>query len=335
MNITNTLSVSLGLVLSATLLACSPSSNVVASLQPDEISGPPSQAPARSNRGLYTKAWQHGAADCKAEQGAAFEVYQHDARSYIFRQNKCHSYEAPFLYLLLGQDKVLLLDTGAATDTDKSGREIVSLVSAILDKQVNKLELLVIHSHSHSDHYGGDAAFINRPNTTVVGTKIAAVTQHFNFAQAASDQLALDLGGRKLTIINTPGHQEEAITVYDPDTDWLLTGDTLYPGLIYVKDWPAYKTSVARLHKFAQHQAVSAILGGHIEMKRRAGKYYEIGSRYQPKEAPLPISTRQLAGLHKWLQQDKKQERVFKGLVIKPMSALQKSLSNTARWLAN
>jgi hypothetical protein len=38
-----------------------------------------------------------------------------------------------------------------------------------------------------------------------------------------------------------PDNQEETISIYDHQTKWLMTGDTLYPGYIYVKDWQAYR----------------------------------------------------------------------------------------------
>jgi hypothetical protein len=42
----------------------------------------------------------------------SFQVHALDARTYILRQNKCHNFEAPFLYLLFGEHRALLLDPG-------------------------------------------------------------------------------------------------------------------------------------------------------------------------------------------------------------------------------
>ncbi|MCH2236210.1 MAG: MBL fold metallo-hydrolase, partial [Crocinitomicaceae bacterium] len=53
-----------------------------------------------------------------------------------------------------------------------------------------------------------------------------------------------DLGNRKLSIIPTPGHQNQAIIIYDAHTKWLLTRDSFYPGQIYIKDWQDYKLSI-------------------------------------------------------------------------------------------
>ena len=59
-------------------------------------------------------------------------------------------------------------------------------------------------------------------------------------------------------------------------TKWLLTGDTFYPGYLYVKDWNEYKNSIARLVSFSNTHEIDAILGAHVEMKNKAGEYYEL-----------------------------------------------------------
>ncbi len=58
-----------------------------------------------------------------------------------------------------------------------------------------------------------------------------------------------------------PGHQNQAITIYDPQTKWLLTGDSFYLRLIYIKDWDEYKPSINRLTEFSKSNKVSALLG--------------------------------------------------------------------------
>ena len=67
------------------------------------------EKPAPSS--LHQKQWIHGAANCDSDTDPAIEVFRFDRTSYILRQNKCLSYEAPFMYLLFGEDRTLLLDT--------------------------------------------------------------------------------------------------------------------------------------------------------------------------------------------------------------------------------
>jgi hydroxyacylglutathione hydrolase len=132
----------------------------------------------------------------------------------------------------------------------------------------------------------------------------------------------------------TPGHQEEAISVYDPRTKWLLTGDTFYPGYLYVKNWDDYKYSIARLVAFSKTREVQAVLGAHIEMQEAPGEFYPIGTLYQPHEARLALTPQDLAMLDSALQDaGNAKEIVFDKFIVAPLNMLQKMISNIARWI--
>ena len=170
-------------------------------------------------------------------------------------------------------------------------------------------------------------------NVEVVKTSASDVRSLFSFIDWPQGQKTIDLGGRKIVVIPTPGHQEEAISVYDHHTKWLMTGDTLYPGYIYVKNWQAYKDSIDRLTQFTKNNAVTAIMGAHIEKQKSPNSYFPIGSTYQPNEANLDLTVESLQLLNKELKHhNKPREIILDDFIIKPMSSLQKMLSNTARW---
>lgn len=277
--------------------------------------------------------WFHGSIDCAVNEDAAIDVYSHDETTFIFRQNKCLSFEAPFIYVLVGASKVLVLDTGA-TESPAEFPLFQTVQSAIGEETLATKEILIVHSHSHSDHYKGDSQFKGQPRATVVNPNGDDVQNFFGFREWPSGTVSLELGGRNLTVIPTPGHQEEAITIYDPQTKWLLTGDTVYPGYIYIKDWEDYKSSIARLVSFSGSHHVSAILGAHIEMTREPGKYYPIGTTFQPNEAALDLELQDLLKLNTALQEsDAEKELVFDKFIVAPMNLLQKAISNIARWL--
>lgn len=282
---------------------------------------------------LSKSSWIHGAANCDTDQNPAIDVYKHDEQSFIIRQNKCLNFEAPFIYVLVGKLKILVLDTGAL-----GGNATFSLYTELANilgkEQLASKKVLVVHSHSHGDHYQGDSHFDGQPNVTLIKTSATEVKQFLGFKQWPQGQKTIELGGRKITIMATPGHQEEAISIYDEQTKWLLTGDTLYPGYIYVKNWQKYRSSIARLTTFAHNNEVIAILGAHIEMKSQPGLYYAIGSTYQPNEAKLDLRVESLQRLNTQLNKtDQPDEIIFADFIIKPMSYFQKTLSNIARWL--
>jgi hydroxyacylglutathione hydrolase len=51
-------------------------------------------------------------------------------------------------------------------------------------------------------------------------------------------------------------------------TGILLTGDSVYPGWLYVTDFPAFKASIHRLAAFTEGKAISHVQGNHIEQIR-------------------------------------------------------------------
>jgi glyoxylase-like metal-dependent hydrolase (beta-lactamase superfamily II) len=292
-----------------------------------------SPEPALQRESVLAKnGWNHGSIDCAVNEDAAIDVYSHDETTFILRQNKCLSFEAPFIYVLVGASKVLVLDTGA-TESPSDFPLYQTVQSVVGEETMATKEVLIVHSHSHSDHYKGDLQFKGKPGATLVNPSGDDVKNFFGFREWPSGNVRIELGGRKLTVIPTPGHQEDAITIYDPQTKWLLTGDTVYPGYIYIKDWEDYKRSIARLVSFSASHDVSAILGAHIEMTREPGEYYPIGTTFQPNEAALDLKLEDLLKLNAELQEsDEEKELVFDKFIVAPMSGLQKAISNIARW---
>ena len=231
----------------------------------------------------FPSAWIHGSADCGLNQDPAFQVHAADADTFIFRQNKCHTFEAPFLYLLRGTERALLLDTGAFGSPVGALRQVVApLVPA-------SMPLVVAHTHSHGDHAFADSQFVHRPNTTLVPPTLAGVQGFFGLPDWPAGTATLDLGERRLEIVPAPGHEPSHLVIYDEKTKTLLTGDTLYPGLLVIKDRAAYRATAARLRKFAEGSAIDHVLGAHVEMKRFQRELYDVGTTFQPDEHVLQL----------------------------------------------
>jgi glyoxylase-like metal-dependent hydrolase (beta-lactamase superfamily II) len=74
-----------------------------------------------------------------------------------------------------------------------------------------------------------------------------------------------DLGGRTIEVIATPGHTPDSISLLDRANGLLFTGDTYYPGTIYLfspeTDLEAYAASVRRLARLAPN--LKLVLGAH------------------------------------------------------------------------
>jgi glyoxylase-like metal-dependent hydrolase (beta-lactamase superfamily II) len=251
--------------------------------------------------GTFPASWIAGGPACPGEP--QFQVHAYNPDFYIVRQSLCTDFEAPFLYLIFGSQRAILFDTGAGGVP--AGNKIREIRDAWLAAHgMSSIPLVVAHLHSHGDHTAGDGQFIGQPNTTVVGTSVSAVQNFFGFTSWPTQRVEFDLGGRVLDILAIPGHQSAHIAVYDRHTGILLTGDSLYPGRLYVSgatgqgNWDIYKASMQRLVDFAGTRPITWVLGTHIEMSTTPGDDYSTGVTYHPSEHVLQLTLRHLIELN-------------------------------------
>src|SRR4030042_2785960 len=166
---------------------------------------------------LENQEWIHGSENCDTNHDPLIQIVQYNRNTWILRQNICVDYEAPFMFLFLGNNKAILFDTGATKSDSlfplyKKVRQL--LLDATGDQDLS-IELIVTHTHSHSDHIAADLQFIGKPNITVVGTKLSDVVNFFNIQNWPSTIVAYNLGNRNLQIIPVPGHEQTSIAIYD------------------------------------------------------------------------------------------------------------------------
>lgn len=239
--------------------------------------------------------WSSGSADCAARPGPALEAHRYDERTIILREGLCTTFEAPFMYLLIGGSRALLIDSGDVADPGK-----VPLAQTVLDllpgDGAQKLPLLVVHTHRHLDHRAGDAQLAGLAHTQVAGFDLDSVKQLYQLPHWPEGSAQLDLGGRIVEVIPTPGHNETEVSFYDRSSGLVLSGDFLLPARILVDDADAYRRSVARLMQALRGRPVTAFLGGHIEMDAH-GTLYGWQATYHPDEAALAMAPAQLAAL--------------------------------------
>ena len=284
--------------------------------------------------GLADMVWNHGSNDCARNQDPALEVFRFDADTYILRQNKCVNFEAPFIYVLFGQHTVIVLDTGATADPSQFPL-YETVKSLIAQRNQQEIGILVAHSHSHGDHRAADPQFRGKPGVTLVEADANSVREYFGFSAWPKGSAKVDLGGRLLEVVPAPGHQDEGIAVHDSRTGWLLTGDNLYPGRLYVRNWNEFRSSIARLVKFSKARRVTAVLGAHIEMSS-SGKLFEPGSTFQPNEAKLALTSEDLSRLDQVLRDagNESKEVVTAKFAVVPIGAFQRVLSDVLGWIA-
>ena len=236
--------------------------------------------------------WNEGAPDCSGTPRDALQVHTYEPQTFILRQSPCAHFEANFLYLLIGSDKAVLIDTGAVADPKE-----MPLAKTILELLPDrKFPLLVAHTHRHLDHRAGDPQFASLPSVQIVPVNLEGVRAYFGFANWPNGIAHLDLGGRTVDVIPTPGHNETHVAFYDSRTGILFSGDFLLPGRLLIEDAAAYRESALRIVDFVKTRPLTHILGGHIELNA-AGHAYRFGSHYHPNEHRLELAREDLTAL--------------------------------------
>lgn len=199
------------------------------------------------------------------------------------------------MYLLLGDKRALLIDTGDVADARQMplAQTVLHMVSQYGSPG---LPLLVVHTHRHLDHRSADPQFQHLPNVRVVGYDLASVRQFFGFTHWPDGRAQIDLGGRIVDVLPAPGHEATHLVFYDRNTALLFSGDFLMPGRLLIDNSSADLLSARRIAQFVSDKPVSAVLGGHIE-EDVDGRLLPWGSTFHPRERRLPMDKSDLLAL--------------------------------------
>jgi hydroxyacylglutathione hydrolase len=184
-------------------------------------------------------------------------------------------YQGNYSYLILGDRRAILFDAGSGL------RDIVPVARAL-----TSLEITVIPSHLHFDHVGAlgrldRTALIDDPSlrARIVDSRLTLRRYEFlGFADRRQNPTfrvdewwpadsMVDLGGRKLRVLATPGHTPTSISLYDEDSGELFAGDYIYPGELYAflpgASRSAYLATTRRL--LATLQPTTRIFAAHMD----------------------------------------------------------------------
>lgn len=210
-----------------------------------------------------------------------FEVYKPAKNVYAIYEP--HQAEETIGYLIVGDKRALLFDTGMGIS------DVKKVVQELTD-----LPIVVLNSHTHDDHVGGNWEFdtiysmdtdFTRKNAKgsredaqeeIAPDQLcgplpakfdarAYATKPWTITSVIKDDDEIGLGGRYIRVIATPGHTPDAISLWDRANALLFTGDTYYPAPIWLyrpeTDLDAYAKSIRRLAALAPQ--VKMVLGAH------------------------------------------------------------------------
>jgi glyoxylase-like metal-dependent hydrolase (beta-lactamase superfamily II) len=242
--------------------------------------------------GEFPKVWIHGSKSAMDNDDPPVQVHAYNEHTFILRENKAINYEGAFMYLLFGNRTALLIDQGSTSSPALFPlRDVVDSVISDWEKaHGQKVSLIVANSHLHGDHYAAWNQFVDRPDTLMVGLTHEEVMDYWGFSNYPEQRIEYDLGGRKLIVTGTPGHQSSEIALYDTWTDLLYTGDMFYRGRLYLEDWDAWAASILRLKALADDYPVTHLVNNHIEMTDTPTLDYPIGTTWQPDEPPMQMT---------------------------------------------
>jgi len=203
----------------------------------------------------------------------------------VYAIHEPHQAQEVISYLIVGERQALLFDTGMG----------LAPIRPVVQR-LTSLPVLVLNSHSHYDHVGGNAEFpailgvddaYARANADgwshdAVASEVEPASvclerlpgfdaaayrvRPFRVTRAIDDGQAVDLGGRLLRVLRLPGHSPDSIALHEPERRLLWSGDTFYEGPIWLyfpgTDLVAYERSVARLAALAP--SLDTVLPAHL-----------------------------------------------------------------------
>lgn len=247
-----------------------------------------------------------------------FTVNQIDNITFVISEyghwEKVHS------YLLIGEVKAALIDTGLGIDNIKR-----------ITNQLTNLPIIVLTTHVHWDHIGSHGEFKNiyvhkdEEDWLVNGIKELPIEQirkdvsrditiptpetfnpdtykpfQGNPTGLLNDGDEIDIGNRKLIIYHTPGHSPGHISILDNSKGYLFTGDLLYDGTPVYAFFPTTNPMdlAQSLKKISNIPNVTKIYSGHNTIGLDASRLQEVKNAVE--ELKEKDQVRFGTGIHKF-----------------------------------
>lgn len=159
---------------------------------------------------------------------------------------------------VIKDEKIVVIDPG-------NGENISRIENILKDHSldINDVDIL-INTHHHYDHIGGNKEFINRSNCDLMASKATAELlrkgdnektlaskfgadmSSFKVARDLEDGDLIKIGDSELKVISTPGHTNGDICLYEPDEMLLFSGDTVFKSGIGRMDLPTAQPDVMK-----------------------------------------------------------------------------------------
>ncbi len=181
-------------------------------------------------------------------------IRQIDDHTWVGSGNRVY-YES--LYILEGKDRALLIDAG--TDI----KDLKKIVQGITNKPIT-----LVATHVHGDHTGAsikyfDEIFINAADMVNVPSSMPDFKGKISYL---TDGEIIDLGGREIEVIFTPGHTPGSTTFIDKTAGYGFSGDAFGSGnLLLFTNFSTLKLTCQRMAEYMQKNNISKLYPGHYQ----------------------------------------------------------------------
>jgi len=212
-----------------------------------------------------------------------FTVQKIDSKTFAISEyghwEKVHS------FLLVGEKKAALIDTGLGIDSIKR-----------ITDQLTRLPITVITTHVHTDHIGSHGEFeiitVHEKDADwlvngIEGLPIEQVRENISRditkptpetfdpdtympfrgepTERLSDGDIIGLGNRELAILHTPGHSPGHLCILDERNRYLFTGDLLYDKTPIYAFYPSTSPVdlVHSLERISNIESITGVYGSH------------------------------------------------------------------------
>ncbi len=183
---------------------------------------------------------------------AGVVFHQIDEHTWVGNGHYCYNES---VYILEGEDRALLIDAGVYMPT-------LDKVAAQLTGKPVTLAL----THGHGDHVGSARLFpevwLHAADTALLRSNLP---DYQGEIKLLSDGDVIDLGGRQIEVLHTPGHTFGSITFFDKTNRYGFSGDAFGSTnlLLFAGPFSALANTCERTIEYMEKNGIEKLYPGH------------------------------------------------------------------------
>ena len=178
--------------------------------------------------------------------------HQIDEHTWVGNGHYCYNES---VYVLEGEERALVIDAGVYIPF------LDRIVATLTDKPVT-----LALTHGHGDHVGSVGCFpevwLNSADT---GLMLSNLEKYEGESKSLADGEIIDLGGRQIEVLYTPGHTIGSITFFDKANHYGFSGDAFGSTnlLLFAGPFSAFANTCIRTIDYMEKNGIEKLYPGH------------------------------------------------------------------------